>query len=80
MTHDEIWGKVTELLVEEFEQKPEKITLQARLFEDLGLDSLDSVDMIVALEKIFRFRAKEDKIKTIRTVGDIVNFIEKSCL
>lgn len=72
----EILDKVYEILVEEFELEREELSPESKLFEELDLDSLDAVDMIVAFEKVFGFRAEEEKAKQLRTIEDIVNMIE----
>ena len=69
---------VTETLVSEFELEKEKIVPGARLREDLGLDSLDGVDLIVALEKSLNVRIPENDARQMRTVGDIHAFIDKA--
>ncbi|MEJ5285285.1 MAG: acyl carrier protein [Brevinematales bacterium] len=80
MNTNEIFEKVKKVFVEEFEIPESEITKESKIFEELGLDSLDSVDLIVALEKEFNFkidRAKDGPIITqIRTVQDILNYIE----
>ncbi|WP_372367074.1 acyl carrier protein [Candidatus Uabimicrobium sp. HlEnr_7] len=75
MSHEEILEKVYGILNEEFEIERDDLKPEARLFEELELDSLDAVDLIVALEKLFGFRAQEEKAKQLRTVDDIVHFI-----
>jgi len=69
---------VTETLVSEFELEREKIVPGARLREDLGLDSLDGVDLIVALEKSLNVRIPENDARQMRTVADIHAFIDKA--
>ena len=69
---------VTETLVSEFELDREKIVPAAKLREDLGLDSLDGVDLIVALEKSLNVRIPENDARQMRTVGDIHAFIDKA--
>lgn len=76
MTVDEIIEKVEQVLVAEFELDPAQIRPEARLQEDLDLDSLDGVDLGLALEKAFGIRLKEAKaMAQMRTVGDIHDFI-----
>ena len=75
MSQEEVLEKVCGILHEEFEIEQEDLKLHAHLFEDLELDSLDAVDLIVALEKLFVFRAQEEKAKELRTIEDIVHFI-----
>jgi acyl carrier protein len=76
----EIMEKVKKILAQEFELEPAQLSPEANLYVDLGLDSLDSVDLVVALEKEFQFKINrekdEEKIRAIRTLSDIVGFIE----
>ena len=80
MDNNEIFQKVTKVFVEEFEIEESKITRDSKIFEELELDSLDSVDLIVALEKEFSFkidRANDGQvISQIRTIHDILNYID----
>ncbi|MEE8409196.1 MAG: acyl carrier protein [Myxococcota bacterium] len=74
---NEIIERVNKTLSDEFEVPIADLLPEKRLREDLELDSLDAVDMIVALEKGFAFRIDEDEAKKISTVGDIYDFVEK---
>lgn len=80
MNRSEILERVRKVLVEEFELEEDALAPEAALYEELGLDSLDSVDMVVALEKEFAFKVNravdEPRIRAIRKVSDIVDFIE----
>jgi acyl carrier protein len=76
MTPSEITTKVNEVLIEEFELQPEQIRDDAHLFDELGLDSLDAVDLVVALEQRFGGRVPEEEIKNVRTVADLYRLIE----
>jgi acyl carrier protein len=68
--------KVAEVLAEEFELAPDLLTADATLYDDLGLDSLDAVDMVVALEKAFGMKmTNEEAIRNVRTVGDLTVII-----
>jgi acyl carrier protein len=69
---------VIDTLVAEFELEREKIVPTARLREDLGLDSLDGVDLIVALEKALQVQIPETDARQMRTVADIFVFIDKA--
>lgn len=76
MTKDEIQQKVLEIFVEEFELNRQQLTDEATLYDDLGLDSLDAVDLVVALEKAFALKLQnEDDIRQVRTVGDLQRLI-----
>ena len=79
MTDEEIKNKVNQIFIEEFEISQEKIVPEAEIFTTLGLDSLDIVDLVVALEKIFDVKIKSrESLQQIRTVGDIYQFIAKT--
>lgn len=75
MTTEEIIEKVDSILIEEFELEEDAVVPEASLREDLDLDSLDAVDLIVALEKAFGFRIDEKVVVDMKTVGDIHGYI-----
>jgi acyl carrier protein len=68
---DPIEESIDRIMVEEFEVEPTKLRREASLVKDMDLDSLDGVDLVVALEKTFRCRIPEEEVKKIRTLGDI---------
>ena len=80
MNNQEIFERIKQILVEEFEVDAEQITQESNLYSELELDSLDSVDLIVALENEFGFkidRAKdEEELRELRTITDVSNFIQ----
>ena len=77
MTRDEVKAIVTKIFVDEFEKEEDEIVESASLFDDLDLDSLDGIDLIVALEKAVKakigkdVKIEEEKAKSLKTVGDI---------
>lgn len=76
MTDSEIIEIINTSLSREFELDMEKMVAEASIYEDLGLDSLDTVDMVIVLEKAFGFKIREEKeIREIRTLGDIHAFV-----
>ncbi len=77
ISRPEIIAHVNKTLIDEFEVPEDVIAPDKRLREDLELDSLDAVDMIVALEQGLKIRVDEEEAKQIRTVGDIYDFVEK---
>ena len=74
----EIVSLVNDFLIEEMEIDAEKIQEQARLKEDLGLDSLDFVDIVVIVEKTFGFKIKPEEMANVLTVNDFYNYIAKN--
>jgi acyl carrier protein len=76
MTDQEIAETVNEILEEYFEIERERLLPQVNIFEDLELDSLDIVDLVVAMQKKFNVRIRDDeRIKSIRTLEDIYRFV-----
>jgi len=73
----EIVQHVDKTLQDEFEIKASDISPDKLLRDDLDLDSLDAVDMIVALEQGLKIRIDEEEAKKIRTVNDVYDFVEK---
>jgi acyl carrier protein len=77
MTRPEILQQLRQVLSELFEIPDEKIVPEAKLFEELGLDSIDAVDLVVKLQALTKRRIAPQDFKTVRTVDDVVNCIEK---
>lgn len=73
----DIFEKVKEVLVEQLDVDEELVTLEASVTDDLGADSLDLVDLVMELENEFDVEIPDEDIQTIKTVGDIVAYIEK---
>ena len=77
MTIEEIKEKVKAFLVEELEIDESKIQDDARLKEDMGIDSLEVVDTVVFVEREFGFKMKSEQFKDIKTFGQFVDYITK---
>jgi acyl carrier protein len=77
MRSEEIIAALNKIFEELFEIDPALLKPEALFVEDLGMDSLDAVDLIVAIEKEFGVRVKEEDARAIRTLGDIYNAVEK---
>jgi acyl carrier protein len=71
MNEVEIKERVNKILEEAFELTPDKLLPEANLRDELGLDSLDGVDLVVALEKAFQVKIEEAEARQIDTVGKI---------
>lgn len=81
MDRETIMRDVIEAMVEEFELNLADMKPEANLYDDLGLDSLDAVDMVIVLENTFGLRIRDDQaIRDIRTLDDILGFIERKIL
>ena len=77
MSRKEIEEKVNAFLVEELEIDEEKIFPEARLKEDLGIDSLDFVDIVVIVNRVFGFKIQNGELKGVKTLGEFYDYIEK---
>ena len=75
MDINEINAKVDAFLVDELEIDPEKISDDARLKEDLGIDSLEVVDVIVLVEEEFGFKMRPEHFRELKTYGQFCQFI-----
>ncbi|MCQ8889879.1 acyl carrier protein [Pseudoalteromonas carrageenovora] len=76
-TAAEIYDVLHGILENEFEIDAEDISLEANLYEDLDLDSIDAVDLVVKLREITGKKIEPDAFKQVRTVQDVVSEIEK---
>ena len=77
MDNKEIVQKVNQVFEESFEIEEKDLQPDKNVFEDLGLDSLDVVDLIVALQKKFRVKIRDDKrVREIKVLEDIYKYID----
>ena len=77
MDRQEIEAKVREFLIEDLEIDEEKIQPEARLKEDIGIDSLDFVDIVVIVEKKFGFKIKTEEMAHVKTFSQFCDSIEQ---
>lgn len=76
MDRKEIESKVKEFLLKDLEIDEENIFPEARLKEDMGIDSLDYVDIVVIVEKNFGFKIKPEEMATVKTLTQFYDYIE----
>ena len=74
---EEIYLKVVSIFENLFEIDPSEVTLEANLYQDLDIDSIDAVDLVIELRKMTKKKIQPEDFKTVRTVQDIVNQVEK---
>ncbi len=72
---DEIFSTLRESLVELFELEPERVTLDANLYQDLEIDSIDAVDLIDHIKRKTGKKLAAEDFKAVRTVGDVVEAV-----
>ncbi|MDD6176741.1 MAG: acyl carrier protein [Succinivibrionaceae bacterium] len=75
MTKEEIFNKLSDMLVEQFEIEKEKITLEANIVNDLDLDSIDMIDLIATLRRESNISFTPEDYKNVRTIANIVDAI-----
>src|SRR4026209_1195732 len=77
MADKSIEEKVKDIIVEQLGDHPEQVTPQASFIEDLGADSLDIVELVMAFEEEFSVEVPEEDAEKLQTVGDVVKYIEE---
>lgn len=75
MNREEVYNLIKVFFTEEFEISAEKVVPEANLFDDLALDSIDALDMVGMLEARLGIEVREEDLKAIRTVRDVVDYI-----
>ena len=68
--------KVTDIIVEQLGVNPEQVTPTASFIEDLGADSLDIVELVMAFEEEFSVEVPDEDAEKLQTVGDVIKYIE----
>jgi acyl carrier protein len=77
VTREDIYEQIRSALVELFQLDPERITLDARLMEDLEIDSIDAVDLMDRLKRFTGRKISAEDFRSVRTVGDLTLAIER---
>lgn len=73
-----VFDKLKEIIVDQLGVEEDAVTLEANIQDDLGADSLDIVDLIQTIEDEYDISIPDEAVEEIKTVGDIVNYIEKN--
>ena len=74
----EILEKVKKLIAEQFDAQEDTISEDTAIVDDLGADSLDVVDLVMAISGEFGIEIPDDQVENFKTVGDIVDYLEKN--
>ena len=74
-TREEIFEKLKSILEEMFEVEPNDIVMEAQLYDQLDIDSIDAVDLIARLSEIIGIRVEPEQFKSVETVNDVVEVI-----
>ena len=73
-----VFDKVKEILCDQLDVDEDVVTMDAHIVDDLGADSLDVVDLVMSLEDEFGSEIPDEEVENIRTVGDIVKYLESN--
>ncbi|MFA5692767.1 MAG: acyl carrier protein [Acholeplasmataceae bacterium] len=73
-----VYDKIKKLIVDELAVDENDVTLESRLVEDLGADSIDAVELIMTVEDEFTMEISDEVLQNIKTVNDLVSYIEKN--
>ena len=78
MSDKTIEEKVKDIIVEQLGVKPEQVTPEAKFIEDLGADSLDTVELVMALEEEFGNEIPDEQAEKLQSVSDVIKYVEES--
>jgi len=76
MSEKSISEKVKDIIVEQLGVNPEQVTESASFIEDLGADSLDTVELVMALEEEFGLEIPDEEAEKLQSVGDVIKYVE----
>lgn len=71
-----VFDKVKDIIVDQLDVEEDVVKMEAVIIDDLGADSLDVVDLVMSIEEEFDVEIPDEAVEGIKTVGDIVNYIE----
>lgn len=77
MNREEVESKVRALMIDELEIEEDTICPEASLKDDMGIDSLDYVDIVVIIDKVFGFKIKPEDMTGVKTFGQFCDYIER---
>ena len=78
MSSEDIFEKVKEIIIEQLGVSETSITIEASFIDDLGADSLDIVELVMALEEEFDLEIPDSDAEKVVTVGDVVEYIKEN--
>ena len=78
MSDKPIEQRVKDIIVEQLGVKPDQVVPSAKFIEDLGADSLDTVELVMALEEEFGIEVPDEQAEKLQSVGDVIKYVEES--
>ena len=73
-----VFEKIREILCDQLDLNEDDVTMSSNLLDDLGADSLDMLDLVMTIEDEFELYVEDEDVENIKTVGDIVHYIEEN--
>jgi acyl carrier protein len=77
MDNEELFENIKAILVEQFEVDDSEVTLEANLYEELGIDSIDAVDLMVQLKELTGKKIPPEEFREVRTIGDVLETLAR---
>lgn len=77
MDNEQLYERIKEILVSQFEVDESEISLQANLYEELGIDSIDAVDLMVQLKELTGKKIPPEQFREVRTIGDVLETLSR---
>lgn len=71
-------AKIKDIIVEQLGVNADQVTREAKMIEDLGADSLDAVELVMAIEEEFGIEVPDEEAEKLGSVGDIIDYVEKT--
>ena len=78
MADSNIADKVRDIIVQQLGVNPEQVTPAAKFIEDLGADSLDTVELVMAFEEEFGIDVPDEEAEKLQSVGDVIRYVEEN--
>ena len=78
MSDNPIEQRVKDIIVEQLGVKPDQVVPAAKFIEDLGADSLDTVELVMALEEEFGIEVPDEQAEKLQSVGDVIKYVEEA--
>ena len=78
MSDNPIEQRVKDIICEQLGVKPDQVVPSAKFIEDLGADSLDTVELVMALEEEFGIEVPDEQAEKLQSVGDVIKYVEES--
>lgn len=72
---EEIESKVKDIIVDQLSVQPDRVTPEAKFIEDLGADSLDTVELVMAFEEEFGIEVPDEEAEKLQTVGNVIDYV-----